>query len=60
MQRICRWWRYAVLLGSSAVLLQTSGCAIDSATMTTLLTQVLTQVLTESLQSGLLTTSCTA
>jgi hypothetical protein len=56
MQRICRWWRYAVLLGSSAILLQTSGCAIDSAT----LTNILAQALVQALQSGLLTTTCTA
>ena len=50
MQWTKRCWRYAVLLGSSAFLLQgTTGCPVDEATMTNLLTQVMTQVVQASL-----------
>jgi hypothetical protein len=46
MQWTKRWWRYAALLGSSAILLQTTtGCPVDQATMANLMAQVVAQFL---------------
>ncbi len=45
-----RFWRYATLLGSSVILLQTTtGCPVDEATMTSLMTQVVTTFLTAAM-----------
>ncbi len=46
-----RWWRYAVTLGSAAVLLQTSSCTLDSATQQTLITLVV-QTILQTLLAG--------
>ncbi len=41
MQWTRRFWRYAALLGSSAILLQaTSGCPVDDATLNSIVTTV--------------------
>jgi hypothetical protein len=41
-----RFWRWAALLGSSVILLQTTtGCPVDQTTMSDLLVQVVAQYL---------------
>ncbi len=53
-----RFWRYAGMLGGSAVLLQASGCNLDQATMDTLTTaiiQVIVQALLGSVTGGITT-----
>jgi hypothetical protein len=46
MQRKRRWWRYGALFGSAALLLQTASCAVDDATMQSLVLPLVTQFVT--------------
>jgi hypothetical protein len=46
MQWTRRFWRYAALLGSSVILLQTTtGCPVDQTTLTNLVAQAAVQFL---------------
>ncbi len=53
MKRMQAWWRYVAVAAGMGVLLQSSGCSIDTATLTESLVSALVQALLSALTSSL-------